>query len=617
MPARFFVALSIISIASFNLILAQENFSSLEKGIIYLNQGSYNKAIEEFSKEIEANPNSPNVHYNLGLAYEKNEEPFKAYLVWKKYLGLSPSRSWAKKAEEHMEALKSSGKVVFEGLRFEEAKINNIFSSIYKYYSTRPVGYVVIRNRSENPITNIKLALNVKKYMDFPTEVRVVERIEPDEVVKVDLYAGFNNQILEVTEDTPMLSSITTSYNDGGKREEKSRTDTFILHNRNAMTWDIQDKLASFVTAKDPAIRIFGRGVIQMYKDDEVGFIPDRIQKAMRIFNALGVYGMTYVEDPVNPFREISEKTGVIDYVQYPVGSMRHRTGDCDDGVVLYAAILESMGIPVALVDFPGHVFPMFNTGIPEDKASLVSTNRGLYIIHNDFVWVPVETTVWGKTFTEAWAIAADRYYRTPANQKKIFEIQNAWRTFSPVTLLDTGWSPELPSKDEIDQLVQKDVSRQHEVRVNYIVRNYSDLLNAHEDDHKAHNKLGIVYGKNMLLEEAAGEFEKALIAKPDYITARINIGYIYYQLKRYDQAIEEYEMVLKVDPKNARLWYNLGIMYYRQNKYEEARQRLETASKLDPSYRAKFESIPLKETDERSSEGEIALPELELVWME
>ena len=58
-----------------------------------------------------------------------------------------------------------------------------------------------------------------------------------------------------------------------------------LLHNRNAMTWDIQDKLASFVTAKDPAVRIFGRGVIQMYKDEEVGYIPDRVQKAMRVMS--------------------------------------------------------------------------------------------------------------------------------------------------------------------------------------------------------------------------------------------------------------------------------------------------------------------------------------------
>jgi tetratricopeptide (TPR) repeat protein len=618
MRARFFVALAVVVyMVSFSLILAQEGFSPLERGVIYLNQGSYDKAIGEFSKEIEANPKSLSAYYNLGLAYEKKGDYFKAYIAWKKYAGLSPSRSWAKRAEERMEALKGGSKVIFEGLKFEEVKINNLFPSIYKYYSAYPVGYAKIRNRSENPITTIKLALNVKKYMDFPTEVGAIEKIEPDDVVKVDLYAGFNNQILEVTEDTPILASISASYNDGEKRAEKSRTDTFILHNRNAMTWNIQDKLASFVTAKDPAIRVFGRGVTQMYKDEEVSFIPERVQKAMLIFDALGAYGVAYIEDPVTPFREISEKADAIDYIQYPVDTIRLRTGDCDDGVVLYAAILESIGIPTALVDFPGHVYPMFNTGIAEGEANLVSTNRGLTIIHKGYVWVPVEITVWGKTFTEAWAIAADRYYRTPANQRKIIEIQEAWKTFNPVTLLETGWSPEVPPKSRVDQLVKRDVSRQHEERVSYIVKNYADLLSAPEDDYRSRNRLGIAYAKNILLEEASSEFEKALKANPDYTPARVNLGNVYYQLKRYDRAIEEYDKVLKVDPENARLLYNVGMIYYRQHKYEEASKRLEAASRLDPSYRSKFESIPMRETTERAAEGEVALPELELVWME
>lgn len=42
-----------------------------EKGIEYGKQGKYDAAIKEFQKVAAVEPNMPNIHYNLGLAYKK------------------------------------------------------------------------------------------------------------------------------------------------------------------------------------------------------------------------------------------------------------------------------------------------------------------------------------------------------------------------------------------------------------------------------------------------------------------------------------------------------------------------------------------------------------------
>ncbi|MCF6158911.1 MAG: tetratricopeptide repeat protein [wastewater metagenome] len=42
-----------------------------EKGIEYGKKGMYDKAIKEFQKVAAIEPNMPNIHYNLGLAYKK------------------------------------------------------------------------------------------------------------------------------------------------------------------------------------------------------------------------------------------------------------------------------------------------------------------------------------------------------------------------------------------------------------------------------------------------------------------------------------------------------------------------------------------------------------------
>ena len=598
-------------------LFAKGDTNHHDLALIFWNKGEQQKALDAILKEIESNPENLSAQYDLAQLYEDMGEPFKAYFQWKKYFELDPKGAWSERAKWHTEELKASKKVYFEGVRLAEVKLNSIFPSIYKFYTLNPIGYALIVNNSENAVRDVKVSFSVKKYMDFPTESSLVEEMAPGESLKVDLHAGFNNQILEITEDTPIISSIGVSYSDGEKRLEKSKTDTLAFYNRNAMTWSDLRKISSFVTSKDPAVRIFARGAIQSYKDEEADYIPPAIYKAMLIFNSLGSYGMTYIEDPVTPYREISENADSIDFVQYPIDTLRLKTGDCDDGVVLFASMLESIGIPVALVDFPGHVYPMFNTGIPLEKASLVSHNKGLYVPYKGTVWLPLETTVWGKTFTEAWHLAADRFYRTPADQKQIIEIGESWKEYNAVTLLETGWSPEVPAKDIVDQLVTKDVETQHGDRISYIQKRYEKLVGAEEDDFEAHNKLGIVYGKNILYDEAIGQFEKALGSKPDYIKARVNLGYAYFKKKMLPEAIEEFEEVLKLRPDSARLQYNVGMIYYRERNYEKAREKLEIAARLDPAYKEKFESIPLKQTEGRASEGDVALPELEIVWAE
>lgn len=48
--------------------------SFITQGIDYYEKGMYEKAVIEFHKALEKNPNSPYIHFNLGLVYEKTRE---------------------------------------------------------------------------------------------------------------------------------------------------------------------------------------------------------------------------------------------------------------------------------------------------------------------------------------------------------------------------------------------------------------------------------------------------------------------------------------------------------------------------------------------------------------
>jgi tetratricopeptide (TPR) repeat protein len=588
-----------------------------ERGMTEWKQGNYSKAIENFTKEIEANPANHSAYYNLGLVYDQAGEPFKAYSAWQRYLKLNPSKPWADKARRHIERLEVSG--VFKGLVVEEVKIANLFPSIYKYYTAHPIGYIVLKNMGKEPVQDVKASFKVERYMDSPTGSGAVKELMPEEALKIDLYATFNNLIMELTEDTPVQPSIYLSYRDGGKevaREERTRAIT--IHNRSAMTWSPSSKLASFVTLKDEPVINFSRDVIKLYKEDMTSFIPENIYKAMLFFNILGAYRMEYIPDPAAPVRASeSEKLEAIDYIQYPADTLRLGTGDCDDGVALYTSLLEGIGIRTAFVDFPDHVYPMFDTGLSPKDADRVSPIPGSYIVYEDSLWVPVETTLWKRPFAEAWASAVDKYHKTPDSKKRIVDIEESWKDYNPATLIYTRGAPrfQLPPKEDVDRMMARDVEEQRKVRMDSIARKYQNLMNAKPDDYKAHNELGAVYGGSRFYDEAIAQFKKALGVKPDYIKARANLGYVYFQRRMYEDALRELKLALEAEPTKARRYYDVALIYYQKRQYEAAQENLNRAVEIDPAYKDKLSEMSMVKAGERGDKAAEALIEIEIEW--
>jgi hypothetical protein len=145
-----------------------------------------------------------------------------------------------------------------------------------------------------------------------------------------------------------------TSMNIQQKATEKSETIT--LYNKNAVPLSDAFTLASkysipsgyyfysyYICPQNEDVRSFS--------SSETKGINSNENKAKAIFDALGEYGVRYVSDPNDPLGE------GIDYVQFPDETLEIKAGDCDDLAVLYASLLESIGIETELIYVPGHVF--------------------------------------------------------------------------------------------------------------------------------------------------------------------------------------------------------------------------------------------------------------------
>lgn len=132
--------------------------------------------------------------------------------------------------------------------------------------------------------------------------------------------------------------------------------------------------------------------------------------KSRIIFNEI-VKDLVYVSDP----------RATADYVQFPAQTLNVKGGDCDDLSVLYSALLQSVGIETALVDYRAneeerHVNVLVNTGMSPDLAQIITGNDKKYIVRADEkgnleTWIIIETTSL-TDFNTAWETGAAKFQK-------------------------------------------------------------------------------------------------------------------------------------------------------------------------------------------------------------
>lgn len=77
---------------------------------------------------------------------------------------------------------------------------------------------------------------------------------------------------------------------------------------------------------------------------------------------------------------------------------------------------------------------------------------------------------------------------------------------------------------------------------------------------------------------DAVVEFRKAVAARPDSVTARVNLGAALSQVGDLKGAAEQFTEAIRLDPGRVNARYNLAVLLARENKHEEAIRHLRSA---------------------------------------
>ncbi|HUK99587.1 MAG TPA: 6-bladed beta-propeller [Nitrospirota bacterium] len=468
-------------------------------------------------------------------------------------------------------------------IEISKIELDEIFAAAYKYYESHPLGKAVVINHTERTYSKVKVSFSIKDYMDYPTEMEIPV-LAPKESVELQLKPVFSNNILEVSENTPVQSELVLTYHVAGEPKIVKRSFPVMLYEKHAIRWDQKAKVGAFVTAKDPIVNDFTRAVIQQYVDIYPN-LEKSIVYARAIYASLGVLGLSYIVDPT-PFQEFSESATIVDYTLYPRDVLVRKSGDCDALSMLFAAALENISIETALIDVPGHVFIMFNTGIIEQDRRTIGFPDEMLVLYHGTAWIPLEMTMVGSSFTLAWQKGAEEYYDWLAKGKlDIISIHKAWELFRPVT--------QPPPTDilSIDRVKRQDIEEKYKGEIEALARQrlvnlsagYLEVLKKNANDMEALGQLGILYGENGLTSEALEQFQKMLAQDKTNALALNNIGNISYLQGRFDDAREAYEAALKSTPEEPGVMVNLARVLLQSGNKDGAKQQLQKAVAIDP----------------------------------
>lgn len=473
--------------------------------------------------------------------------------------------------------------------------LNTVFPVFYTYYDTSPIGKLYLKNLESVEATDIVVKVLVKQFMDeAKTSIRA-ERLAPGASMAIDIIGLFSDRILNNPEGTKVPLSVVIEYRQFGATVKEEFVETISIGDRNALVWDDDRKAAAFVSSKDPESMRLARSVGVAVKDAILPGMNTNLQSAIAVHEALRLLKLKYQSDPSSAI--VSGNRSTVDFLQFPQQTLAFRSGDCDDLSILYASLFESLGIPVAFITVPGHILIAVDLGISKEEAIRTFQKPGDLIATSGTVWLPLETTAQGKSFTFAWEEGARQWRDGVAkNAATLIPIREAWKTYPAVVLPGTPTKTALPTEKTILAGFQSEatalIAREINARVITLQAEAKKT-----GDSSVLNRLGILFARFGQLDKAEAQFVASL-KKKETAAALFNLGNLAFARGFYSESLSWYEKALKKTGDDAKTLIAIARAQAELGRLDAAKLSFEKAVGIDPGTAERYAYLGLASTE-------------------
>lgn len=463
-----------------------------------------------------------------------------------------------------------------------------IFPSLYqRYESDVPFGRMTVVNTGTGIVSDLSVRVGIPDVTRAARAVDLPASISAGQEVETGLFAPVAQQVLALDEGESATMEIEVSYRRGSQSVTEVVRRQIRVLGRNAIQWTDDRRVGAFVTVSDPGVIAWTGPLAAALPVEPTSVLSRNILYAMQLTSSIHEAGVRYVIDPNSAYESLSEDSGAVDYLRFPVETLATGAGDCDDLSVLAASLLESVGIATAFITTPGHIFVAFDTGIPPEEVARRFSSRDEIVIRDGRAWMPVETTVLAEGFTRAWQTGALQWRQ--ASEEGVagwFTTASAWQQFPPVGP-SLGVTPPRIDIATVSGAVLADLARYRDLEMAPQLAELREQSRG-KPESSVRNRVGVLYATYGLLEEAAAEFE-AVLAQEENVPALVNLSNVLSISGNNEEALDVLERARRAEPENARVLLGLAFSYWEQGNQSEARDRYAAASRVSPTLARRF----------------------------
>jgi tetratricopeptide (TPR) repeat protein len=371
-------------------------------------------------------------------------------------------------------------------------EMGQLFAAQYRYYQSQSAGSFSVQNNSRDNLY-AEVSVTVAGYAPNPLITTVA--LPAGKTTQVPLRIDFNLDKLPA-QGEPLVLDAGIQFNVSSENEplfQKRLSATFQLYNLHSLPNEPPEAIAVFIDAGDQSVAEF----VQVAKG-EVRTEP----LAQRLFELMKGAKIICVIQAAQT-------------VQYPRELLRTKIGSHYDCALLYAALLEGAGVPVALAVSDDYILVLWQ----QLGGQVEEPQQKEVISWMDKRWIPLDIRMLKGTFPEAKAAGMQAYENLKREGRvKPFMLRDAWERYKPVRFV----SPQ--SVKEI--------------------------------------QLGITYAQGGVLDRAEQAFNKHLNGDAR-AAAYNNLGNLYLFKSKYPEAVSHYLKAVEADPGDGGILLNLGIAYF------------------------------------------------------
>ena len=498
---------------------------------------------------------------------------------------------------------------IIRSIKITKLEFPPLFAAMQSYYSRNTFANVTVTNIEKHPIFDVGISFFQAGFMDTPTKLAAIPRLESGESRVIEISASFSEEIFTTVGIVPLTGEIIAEYSSRNRPAKQSFSVSYDLYDKTALTWDDDQKVGAFITSADSALRNYTSFVRQAAKDYVLDNFSEPLQVAMQLFYGLKEIGCIYQVDPTSPFTQVQENPMLVDSISLPRNTLKNLTGDCDDLTVLYCALLETVGIESAYITVPGHIYAAFNTKIPSRSYQKVHPDKNMTLNINGELWVPVEITMIGTNdFLSAWRKGIEQFIALDsAPEKRVITFTHqAQELYRPVGLRETDLGLQYGNQKRIVSSFNDSMER----LIDQILDSYTRL--ARESNSKeGYNRLGIVCAQYRRYPQAQKAFNTALSLDRNYLSPQINLGNVFFMKQEYQNALRVYhevEQIMDAGGKGESSLYlavllNISRAYYELENFDKASEYFQKVAERDPTLVEQYAYLSSAREGERAAE--------------